>query len=49
MPPKLLAHFKSKNDKKDGKVAEKKNDKEKRKEALSKARSRIEEKSRKKK
>lgn len=48
MPPELLEHFKSKNEKKEDGSEEKKDDKEKRSEALKKARTRLEEKNRKK-
>ena len=41
MPPELLAHFKKKKEDKEGKGEEKMTDKEKRKDALKKARSRI--------
>lgn len=44
MPPELLAHFKSKNEGKDSKEESKIDDKTKRKEALSKARTRLEKK-----
>jgi hypothetical protein len=44
MPPELLAHFKSKNEGKDSKDESSKDDKAKRKEALSKARTRLEKK-----
>ena len=47
MPPELLAHFKKKKEEKDGKGEEKMTDKEKRKDALKKARSRMEKKDKK--
>ena len=47
MPPELLAHFKKKKEEKEGKGEEKMTDKEKRKDALKKARSRMEKKDKK--
>ena len=47
MPPELLAHFKKKQEDKEGKGEDKMTDKEKRKDALKKARSRMEKKDKK--
>lgn len=47
MPPELLAHFKKKKEDKEGKGEDKMTDKEKRKDALKKARSRMEKKDKK--